>query len=350
MPFSHKIKIGNFTISDTSRAFIIAEAGVNHNGDMAVAKKLIDCAVDVGADAVKFQAFKSEHLILKNVKKAPYQTRRTSNRESQFDMLKKLELTLAQNRGLKDYCHKKGIIFLTTPFDEYSLGELDSLNLPAYKIASTDITNLPFLRKVAQKQKPIFLSTGMACLSEVKEALKQINLYNRDVILLQCTANYPAPDNEINLRVIQTYQNTFNALVGYSDHSSGVGVGPYAIALGAKVIEKHFTINKKSEGPDQAASLDPKQFRKFIQEIKRVEQWLGSSQKELTQSEIGTRKALQKCLVAARPIKKGEIFSEDNLSAKRTGGCGISPILFLSLEGKASIKDYKKDEIIMEQA
>ncbi len=205
MKFNKKIKVGNYTIDSNSPVFIIAEAGVNHNGDINVAKQLIDTAVNAGANAVKFQAFKTENLILTNVEKAQYQKTTTGTSESQFEMLKKLEITKEQNLELVNYCKQKNIIFLTTPFDEESLEELDSLDLPAYKVASTDTTNLLFLKKIAQKGKPIFLSTGMSYLNEVELALEEINEYNQDVILLQCTANYPIKDEDANLNVIKTY-------------------------------------------------------------------------------------------------------------------------------------------------
>lgn len=349
MNFSKKIKIGNFEISEANRTFVIAEAGVNHNGDMDAAKGLVRHAAEAGADAVKFQFFKTEHLILRGVKKAPYQLHKTDQKESQFDMLKKLELTLDQCRELQDYCKQCGIIFLTTPFDEHTLSQLDSLDLPAYKISSTDITNLPFLKKAAQKQKPILLSTGMADLSDVKKALDVIFPINPDIILLQCTANYPISDNEVNLRVIQTYSKAFDILVGYSDHSSGIGAAPYAVACGAKVIEKHFTIDKSLTGPDQEASLNPQELQELVRAIRKTEKYLGSEKKELTTREVHTRASLQKCLVASRVIKKGEILDEDNMVAKRTGGVGISPVKFNVVKGEKSHRGYQKDEIIEER-
>ena len=264
-------------------------------------------------------------------------------------MLKRLEVSQAQNFELKNYCKKKGIIFLTTPFDEKSLNELDPLNLCAYKVASTDITNLPFLKKIAKKKKPIFLSTGMSYLSEVVLALKTIHEFNKDVVLLQCTANYPIQDDEANLKVIDTYKNNFEVLLGYSDHSVGIGAAPYAIPMGAKVLEKHFTINKDDDGPDHLASLSPKELIEFVQTIKRVDSFMGSNIKQPSPSEIGTRKSLQKCMVANQNIKKGEIFTEENIVAKRTGGNGISPINYKDLIGLKSTIDYKKNDIIKKE-
>ena len=348
MKFNKNITIGNYKIGSGKPVFIIAEAGVNHNGELERAKALIDVAANSGADAVKFQAFKTENLILKNVEKAKYQMATTGKSESQFDMLKRLEITQDQNIELVNYCRKKDIIFLTTPFDEESLDELDTMDLPAYKVASTDATNLPFLKKIAKKGKPVFLSTGMCYLSEVKLALEQIHEFNQDVVLLQCSANYPIKDEDANLNVINTYKQEFDILVGYSDHSVGIGAAPYAVPMGAVVVEKHFTIDKSMEGPDHKASLSPSELKEFIQEIRRVESFLGGFEKTPTKDELKTRKALQKSLVALRNIKKGDFFTEHNIIAKRTGGKGISPINFKQLLGKKAIRDFSPNEIIHE--
>lgn len=346
MNFKKVIKVGSKSISSSSPVFVIAEAGVNHGGDINVAKQLIDIAAQAGADAVKFQAFKAEHLILKNVDKAPYQKETTGNTESQFEMLKQLEITREQNLELKRYCEDNNIIFLTTPFDETSLDELDELELPAFKIASTDTTNLPFLKKVAQKGRPIFLSTGMTYFSEVELALEVINEYNQDVVLMQCTANYPIADDEVNLNVINTFKQHFDILLGYSDHSVGVGAAPYAIPMGAKVIEKHFTIDKELEGPDHRASLSPDELKKFISTVRQVEQFMGGAVKLPNLSELQTRSSLQKCLVAKTLVKKGDKFTEDNFVAKRTGGSGISPIYYKDVLGKVARRDFAMDETL----
>jgi len=346
MKFNKEIYIEEKLISIKSPTFIIAEAGVNHGGDMKVAKKLIDLAVEAKADAVKFQTFKTENLVLSNIKKAQYQKSTTDAGESQYDMLKKLEVNREQNLDLKKYCIDKGIFFLTTPFDEESLDELDELNLPAYKVASTDITNLPFLKKIAIKGQPIFLSTGMSYLSEVKLALETIYEYNKNVVLLQCTANYPIQDSEVNLAVINTYRNNFDILLGYSDHSVGIGAAPFAIPMGAKVIEKHYTLKKTNEGPDHAASLSPDELMDFVKTVRRVDKYMGNPVKEPSLSELSNRKSLQKCLVACVNIKKGSVFTNDNIVAKRTGGIGISPISCGSVMGKKAHKNYLKNEII----
>lgn len=347
MNFNKTLNVQGKEISQKSSTFIIAEAGVNHGGDMNIAKQLIDLASESGADAVKFQTFKSEHLILDNVEKAPYQQKTTDSSESQLNMLKKLEVTKEQNLELKRYCEEKKIIFLTTPFDEISLNEIDNLDLPAYKVASTDTTNLPFLKKIAQKGKPIFLSTGMTYLSEIEMALETIYEYNKDVVLLQCTANYPIEDDEVNLSVIDTFKNTFNILVGYSDHTVGVGAAAFAIPMGAKVVEKHFTLDKTLKGPDHEASLSPDELKEFVQLVRKVDSFMGSSIKKPNLSEIKTRTSLQKCIVANNDIKEGEFFTEDNIIAKRTGGKGVSPIYYKDIINKISDRNYKKDELII---
>jgi N,N'-diacetyllegionaminate synthase len=347
MKFDSQVIVGNTVISKASPVFIIAEAGVNHGGDMDKALMLIDAAVNAGADAVKFQAFKTEHLILSNVAKAPYQTKTTEVEESQYDMLKRLEVTKEQNLKLKTYCEKKGIVFLTTPFDEHSLDELDALDLPAYKIASTDLTNLPFLIRVAKKGKPMFLSTGMSYLSEITLALKEIVEYNQQIVLLACTANYPISDDEAHLNNIETFRKSFDVLVGYSDHSMGTGAAPYAVPMGAKVIEKHFTLDKDEAGPDHRASLNPQELKELVKQIRRIESYMGRHEKLPTISELGTRKSLQKNLVASVSIQKGDTFTLENIVGKRTGGVGVSPLYFRSITGKAATKDYAVDDLIL---
>jgi len=345
MKFNKQIYIQDIEISDQSNAFIIAEAGVNHNGDIHIAKELIDVAREAQVNAVKFQSFKTEHLILKNVDRAPYQ-KKNDRLESQFEMLKHLEISKEINIELKKYCDENSIIFLTTPFDEVSLSELDMIQLPAYKIASTDTTNLPFLVKVAQKKKPIFLSTGMSYQSEIELALKHIYPYNKDVILMQCSADYPLNDKEVNLSVLNSFNKAFDILLGYSDHSTGIGAAPYSVPLGAKVIEKHFTIDKQMKGPDHKASLSPKELKLFVKQIRQVEVYMGSPIKTPTFSELHNRKSLQKTLVASTKINKGDVFSNKNIIGKRTGGIGISPLYFESVFGKVANKNYHINEVI----
>lgn len=346
LAFNRTITIGNREVSDNAPAFFIAEAGVNHNGDLDLAKKLIDVAVDAGVDAVKFQSFKTESLILQNVEKANYQKESTGQAESQYNMLKKLEISIQQTRELKDYCEANNIIFLTTPFDEISLDELDQLDLPAYKISSTDLTNISFLRRVSAKGKPIIISTGMSYQEEVDTALAAIHPINKNVMVLQCTANYPIENSDANLLVMQTYMERYDMLVGYSDHTVSLGATPYAVALGAKVVEKHFTLDKAMDGPDHTASLDPQELKACALEIRKVEAFLGSPVKGPTTAELENRKKLQKCLVAARDIAAGEAFTEENIVGKRTGGNGISAIKTDAIVGQKAPRDFVMNEII----
>jgi len=344
--FDKQLNIAGKTISKEHPCFIIAEAGVNHGGDMNLAKTLIDIAVEAEVDAVKFQAFRTDELIIDQVEKAPYQTKTTSETESQADMLRKLELQKEHYQELKDYCTKKGIILLITPFDEKSLFELEEIGLEAYKVASTDTTNLPFLKQIAMTGKPIFLSTGMSYLEEIKMALEEIHPHNSQLVLMQCTANYPIADEEANLRVLNTFDRAFDVLLGYSDHSVGTGAAPYAVPMGVVLVEKHFTIDKEAEGPDHRASLDPEELKELVKEIRRIEAYLGRSIKEPTESESQTRNSLQKCLVAKQNINEGEEFSLNNLTAKRTGGEGISPIRYKELIGRKAKQAFRKNQII----
>lgn len=346
MNFNKNIYIGNKNISFLDRTFIVAEAGVNHNGDMNLAREMIDVAVAAGVDAVKFQAFKADKLILKNIEKAPYQKVTTNSSESQYDMLKHLEVTKEQTSELMEYCKKKNIIFLSTPFERTSLDELSELGVPAFKVAATDLTNIQFLRQVAQKGKPIILSAGMCYLEEVRRALEAIYPINKDVVLLQCTANYPIQDTEANINVIRTFMEEFDILVGYSDHSQGVGASPFAVALGAKVIEKHFTLDRNMIGPDHKASVTPKELKQLVEDIRRVEKYLGDGMKLPSCSEQMTRKSLQKCLVANQQIRKGEKFNAENIIAKRTNGVGISALYYDDVIGSCANRDYEVDDII----
>lgn len=344
--FNKEICIVNKYITTASPTFIIAEAGVNHNGDMKLAKEMIDVAAEVGANAVKFQMFKADKLILRNIDKAPYQKVTTNSNETQYDMLKRLEVTKEQTIDLMEHCKQKNIIFLSTPFEKASLDELDELGVPAFKIAATDLTNIQFLRQVAKKGKPIILSAGMCYLEEVQRALETIYPINKDVILLQCVANYPIKDAEANIKVLQTFQKKFDILIGYSDHSLGVGASPYAVVLGAKVIEKHFTLDKNMKGPDHKASVTPDELKQLVSDIRRVEQYLGDGMKMPSCSEQMNRKSLQKCLVASRVIKQGERFTEDNIVAKRTNGVGISALYYDNVVGKVASQNYELNEII----
>lgn len=346
MRFNKEILIGNKRITENSKTFVVAEVGVNHNGNLGIAKEMIDVAVDAEVDAVKFQTFKTEELILRNIEKAPYQKVTTNNQETQYDMLKKLEVTKEQVAELMEYCEQKNIIFLSTPFEKTSLNELDELEVPAFKVAATDLTNIQFLRQVAEKGKPIILSAGMCYLEEIRMALEAIYPINKNVILLQCTANYPIQNSEANINVIHTLQEEFDIIVGYSDHSQGVGASPYAVALGAKVIEKHFTLDRSMEGPDHKASVTPDELKQLVSDIRRVEEYLGNGIKMPVCSEQMTRKSLQKCFVANDVIKRGEKFTEENIVAKRTNGEGVSALYFDNIVGRVAQKDYNPDDII----
>lgn len=346
MKFHREIKIGNKVISDSERVFIVAEAGVNHNGSIDLAKELIDAAAESGVDAVKFQTFKTDGLILKNIEKAPYQKVTTNSGETQYEMLKHLELKREQTKELMEYCSRRNIIFLSTPFEKESLDELDELGVAAFKVAATDLTNIQFLRQVAGKGKPVILSAGMCYMEEVRKVLEAIYVINQDIILLQCTSNYPIQDSEANISMIRTFKDSYDILVGYSDHSQGVGASPYAAALGAKVIEKHFTLDRNLEGPDHKASVTPDELKQLVADIRKVEAYLGDGIKIPTCSEQQTRKSLQKCFVAGRGIHKGELFTDENIVAKRTDGIGISALYYDAVIGKRAARDYQKDEII----
>lgn len=346
LKFKSRVQIGTKHISQSDSVFIIAEAGVNHNGDLETAKIMVDEACAAGVDAIKFQSFKTEHLILRHTDKAPYQKITTSGQESQYEMLKHLEFGVEKMLVIKQYCEEKGILFLSTPFEEESLTELIELDISAIKIAATDLTNVKFLRQVARTEKPIILSAGMCYMDEVQVALEAIHPLNKNVILLQCTANYPIQNSEANINVIRTFQNQFDVLVGYSDHSVGIGASPYAVACGAKVIEKHFTLDKGLAGPDHKASVTPEELKKLVEEIRRVEQYLGNGKKAPSMSEQQTRCALQKCLVAKEVIIQGQAFTEKNVVAKRTNGRGISAIYYDDIIGKIAKKIYVKDDIL----
>ena len=346
-----KIKLGEKTYSNKSNnVFIIAEAGVNHDGNINKAYKLIDIASRSGADAVKFQAFNTKSLIKENVKKAKYQSINNKNDESQFEMLKSLELRPSSFKQLKAYSEKKGLIFLTTPFDIESLNTLIDLNLVAYKVASTDTTNLPFLIRLSKRvDVPILLSTGMCFMDEVKLALKTIKKYNDKIVLMQCTSDYPANIEELNLNVLNEYKKFKNCILGFSDHSVGNEASLMAIAMGARVIEKHFTVNRSEPGPDHSASLEPHELEKFIQAIRDSERMLGEYLKKPTKSELDNRMKLQKSIVTNQKIKKGEKFSLEKITAMRVGGKGISPISFKKIINRNANKDYEKGEIILKK-
>ncbi|MBO1224059.1 MAG: N-acetylneuraminate synthase [Candidatus Scalindua sediminis] len=345
----NSIKIGNNVIGNCSPCFIIAEAGVNHNGDMEVAHKLIDAAAEANADAVKFQTFKTENLILDDIEKASYQKETTNAGESQTEMLKRLEIDKAFHVELFKYCEEKNILFLSTCYDEDSLNLLVELGVPAIKIASTDTTNLLFLEKVAKTKKPVILSTGMCSLSEIEQAYQCLKENGcKELALLKCTSNYPTDPKDVNLNAMVTMNNSFEAVIGFSDHTEGVGASPYAVAMGASIIEKHFTLDKRLEGPDHQASLSPDELLLWVKEIRKVEQMLGSSEILSTESEKEAKKALQKHLVSKIDLKKGDTVTRKSIAAKRTGGKGISALEFYNVLGATLTCDLSQDRPIEE--
>lgn len=339
--------IGNRKIGSDYPCFIIAEAGVNHNGSLEIAKRLIDTAVEAEVDAVKFQTFKTENVILADIEKAPYQQGTTNATESQTEMLKKLETDEGFHVSLVEYCTEKNIIFLSTPYGEESLSLLMELDVPAIKIASTDTTNLLFLEKVAKSGKPVILSTGMCSLAEIEQAYRCLRKNGcEQLALLKCTSNYPTDISEVNLRAMKTLENCFDAVIGFSDHTEGIGASPYAVAMGAKIVEKHFTLDKNMGGPDHQASLSPYELILWVEEIRKVEQMLGSSEVFPTESEKETKKALQKCLVSKVDVIKGDIITRKNIAAKRTGGKGISALEFYNVQGLKSTCHILKNQPI----
>jgi len=328
--------------------FIIAEAGVNHNGDSNLAKKLIDVAVEAGADAVKFQTFKTENLVSKNAAKAPYQKKTTDAQESQFEMIKKLELDLETHQELFKYCNAKNIMFLSTPFDHESIQLLDELGLEIFKIPSGEITNLPYLREIGKFNKQVILSTGMSNIYEIKDALKILTASGtkkENITVLHANTMYPTPVEDVNLRAMITIGETFDVAYGYSDHTLGIEVDIAAVALGAKVIEKHFTLDRTMPGPDHKASLEPHELKAMVGAIRNIERALGNGIKEASPSEMPNMLIARKSIVAKTDIKKGDIFDENNLTVKRPGN-GISPMRWDELIGTTAQKEYKEDELI----
>lgn len=328
--------------------FIIAEAGVNHNGSIELAKKLIDVAVDAGADAVKFQTFKTENLVSKNADKAEYQKDTTDSSESQFDMIKKLELDLDAHHELISYCKSKNIMFLSTPFDLDSIDMLNDLGLEIFKIPSGEITNLPYLRKIGSLKKEVVLSTGMADMDEIKGALDVLvkaGTLKDNISVLHANTMYPTPMKDVNLRAMITIGRTFDIAYGYSDHTLGIEVDIAAVAMGATVIEKHFTLDSDMEGPDHKASLEPDELSSMVKSIRNIELALGSDVKKPSDSEKPNMSIARKSIIANSDITKGEIFTEKNLTIKRPGS-GISPMKWDEVIGAVASKDYKEDDQI----
>ncbi len=328
--------------------FIIAEAGVNHNGSLETAKKLIDVAADSGVDAVKFQTFKAEKVISKFAKKADYQVETTDKEESQLDMVKKLELDVETHKTLINYCKEKNILFLSTPFDHDSIELLNELGLEIFKIPSGEITNLPYLRHIGQLNKKVILSTGMADIGEIEDALDiltEAGTKKENIIVLHANTEYPTPYEDVNLNAMVTIGKTFDIPFGYSDHTLGIEVDIAAVALGACCIEKHFTLDKNMEGPDHKASLEPEELKEMVKAIRNIESALGNGIKKPSKSESKNIHIARKSIVAKKAIKPGDILTEDNLTIKRPGN-GISPMKWDEVLGSVSTKSYLEDELI----
>ena len=326
---------------------IIAEAGVNHNGSMDLAKQLIDAAADAGVDYVKFQTFKAENLVTKDAKQAEYQQRNAQD-DSQYAMLKKLELSQEQHYELIDYCKQKGVRFLSTAFDFESVDFLHSLNLGVWKIPSGEITNYPYLKKIAQYGEPVILSTGMSTNEDIDAAIKALcdnGLMHEQITLLHCNTEYPTPMQDVNLCAMEAMREQFGVKVGYSDHTPGIEVPIAAVALGAEVIEKHFTLDKTLPGPDHKASLEPQELKAMVSAIRNIEQALGDGEKHVSESERKNMPIARKSIVAARDIKQGEVLTEDNLCVKRPGN-GISPMRWEEVIGTCAKRGFKEDELI----
>ena len=330
------------------KVFIIAEAGDNHNGDYNLALQLVDKAVEAGADCVKFQTFIAENVISKFAQKAEYQKETTGEEESQYEMVKKLELPFEQFRSIKKYCEEKNILFLSTPFDLDSIDFLEEIQIPFWKIPSGEITNLPYLEKIARTGKDVIMSTGMSNMEEIEMALSVLKKNGAGKItLLHCNTEYPTPFGDVNLRAMQAMEETFRVPVGYSDHTIGIEVPIAAVAMGASVIEKHFTLDKNMEGPDHKASLEPGELKQLVRSIRNIEQAMGSSEKQPSPSEKKNISIARKSIVAKRGIRQGEKLTEENLYIKRPGD-GISPMRWYEIIGTTAVKDFEEDELIVE--
>lgn len=328
------IQLGKYKIGPGHPCFIVAEAGVNHNGSLEMARQLVDVALEAEATAIKFQAYKAERLASKDAPKAEYQVRTTGGTESQLEMLRRLELSHDAHRDLMGYCRQRGILFMSTPFDEDNADFLDELGIPVFKIPSGEITNLRFLAHVARKGKPMIVSTGMSNLGEVDAAVRTIREEgNRDLVLLHCVSSYPAAPRDVNLKAMRTMALAFSLPVGYSDHTPGVEVALAAVALGACVVEKHITLNRNLPGPDHQASLEPDELKALVRGVRIVEEALGDGQKVPTASEKNTAAIARKSLVAARDLPAGTRLAEEHLTVKRPGN-GLPPAMLGLVVGR----------------
>lgn len=343
------VPIGDRSVGPGQPVFVIAEAGVNHNGDLAVAKALIDVAVEAGADAVKFQTFHADLLATLDAPKAAYQLQTTAAEESQVEMLRRLELSTEAHRELQSHCQRREIVFLSTPFDEAAVDLLDELGVPAFKISSGDLTNSPLLEHVAAKGKPVIVSTGMSELSEVIEAVSVLDAAGCvNPILLHCVTDYPANPADVNLKAMQTLRSAFNLPVGFSDHTEGIDIALAAVALGACVIEKHFTLDRSLPGPDHRASLEPHELRQLLQSIRRVEAALGSGRKVPAPSEIETARVARRSLIAARDIPAGVILKREMIVLRRPG-TGLPPSRMATLLGRRALRQISAGSLLADE-
>lgn len=332
--------------SRMEKTIIIAEIGVNHNRDLELAKQMIDSAKEAGADIVKFQTGIAELVISKYADKADYQKVTTGEDESQLDMCRKLLFPLETFKEIKEYCEEKGVEFLSTPFDLVSIDYLEQLGMKQWKVPSGEITNLPYLIRIAETRKPVILSTGMATLQEVEDAVSVLKEHGCEQIsLLHCTTEYPAPFQDVNLKAMDTLREHFQLEVGYSDHTKGIAVSIAAVARGAKIIEKHFTTDQNLPGPDQKASLEPKEFAEMVQAIRTIEKAMGTGEKIPSEIEEKNKVVARKSIIASRDIQMGEVFTEENLTVKRPGN-GISPMKWNEVIGKTAKRDFHEDERI----
>ncbi len=330
-----------------SKVFVIAEAGVNHNGDIKIARKLIDVASSAGVDAVKFQTFQAERLVCKNTEKAAYQLAVTDKSETQYDMLKKLELTEQMHKELIEYCDRKKIMFLSSPFDLESIKFLANLDMQVIKIPSGEITNFPYLREISKLHKKVILSTGMSEMGEVRAAIRVLRSGGTsDITLLHCNTQYPTPISDVNLLAMVRMKEEFGLPIGYSDHTQGIEIPIAATALGASVIEKHFTLDRNMEGPDHKASLEPQELNMMVEGIRKIEKALGNGIKQVSESEKSNICTVRKSVVAAVNIRNGEKFTETNLTTKRPGN-GINPMCWNEIIGQTAKKDYEADEMVL---
>ena len=325
---------------------IIAEAGVNHNGDIKLAKKMVDVAKQAGVDYIKFQTFSPEKLVSKYAQKAKYQKENTNSDESQLKMLQKVALSKSEFKQLKEYCSEVGIGFISTPFDDDSINFLEEFDMDFWKIPSGEITNLPYLEKIANTGRKVIMSTGMCEVEEILNAISVLeNNGTNDIVLLHCNTQYPTPYEDVNLKAMYAIEKATGKPVGYSDHTQGIEVPIAAVAMGAVVIEKHFTLDKGMDGPDHKASLEPDELTQMVSSIRKIEKALGDGKKEPSESEKENINVARKSIVASKTIKKGTVFSEDNITVKRPGN-GISTMRWYDVIGQTAMRDYKEDEMI----